>query len=211
MFLWAYVDVAYAQLQTAPSNAHIVSCTGIGNENGGIPCNWCTFVQMIGNIVQYFIYLAVLLTAIMFSYSGFLFLTNNGNNNKVKSALNVFRRTMFGIIGVLAAWLIVNAIMTNVANGLGYEGDWNKIVGCEQADTQVGGEIPGLNSGSPNNFDVPTDELSNVPDVQNADSGDTNNSAVNELRNLFENFQNDPRGQGDVTGDRNGFVTGGGF
>ncbi len=110
--------------------ASIVTCSGIG-EDGAITCNWCSFVQLIGNLIKYAIFLAVTVSSLMFAYAGFLFLTNNGNPQNVTAAWEIFRRTIYGIIGILAAWLIVNAIMTRVA---GNE-EWMNL---ECADVSIG-------------------------------------------------------------------------
>ncbi len=143
MLVLVQIGVAEAQqLQTTPDTGYIVSCTGVGNEDGGIECDWCRFVQMIGNLVQYSIYLAVMLSAIMFAYAGFLFLTNNGNKSNITKAWNIFRRAILGTVAILAAWLIVHAIMTKLATGLGMEGgDWYSISGCESARSQSDNNI----------------------------------------------------------------------
>ncbi|GEM_PF-439076 len=122
-------------LETAPNIPSIVSCSGV-ISSGTLPaCNWCTFVQMIGNIIQYSIYLAVILSSLMFAYAGFLFMTNNGKAANITKAWEIFRRTIYGIIAILAAWLIINAIMTKIA-GPDIGADWNKITDCQdfQAD-----------------------------------------------------------------------------
>lgn len=72
----------------------------------------------------------------MFAYAGFLFLTNNGNPQKVTAAWAIFRRTIYGIIAILAAWLIVNAIMTKVA-GDGIGEDWSKLTDCRDVEDPV--------------------------------------------------------------------------
>jgi hypothetical protein len=109
-------DVSAQTLETARDiPTSIVSCSGVEGADGLPPCNWCSFVQLIGNLIKYAIFLAVTLSSLMFAYAGFLFLTNNGNPTKVIAAWEIFRRTIYGIIGILAAWLIVNAIMTKIA------------------------------------------------------------------------------------------------
>ncbi len=133
----AGVSIVSAQeLQTKPNfDSGIVSCTGVSSADGGVPCNWCTFVQLIGNMVQYSIYLAVMLSALMFAYAGFLFLTNNGKEANITKAWSIFRRSLLGTVAILAAWLIVNAIMTKLATGLGLGDNWNSISGCSEIST----------------------------------------------------------------------------
>jgi hypothetical protein len=132
-----------AQLQTAPTDSgHIVSCTGVTNGDGGVSCDWCEFVKLIGNMVQYSIYLAVILSSLMFAYAGFLFLTNNGNPANITKARSIFVRALLGTIAILAAWLIVNAIMTKLATNLDIpNGNWNDLTGCSKNNTPKRQEV----------------------------------------------------------------------
>lgn len=132
--------IAEAQLETKPDATFLVSCSGVTGAGGGgndLPaCNWCTFVQLIGNMVQYSIYLAVMLSALMFAYAGFLFLTNNGKEANITKAWSIFRRSLLGTVAILAAWLIIHAIMTKLAVGLGLGDNWNSITGCHELTTR---------------------------------------------------------------------------
>lgn len=142
-------QVSAQTLETAPGRAFIVSCAGPVASDNLPSCNWCSLVTMIANVVDYAIYLAVIVSALAFAYAGFLILVNNGNAGKVRSALTIFKRTLFGVIGVLAAWLIVDAIMTRLASGLGLGEDWHRIEGCQDyATPPQGGSQGGIyNSG----------------------------------------------------------------
>ncbi len=175
------VSPVYAQgLQTAPDITHIVSCTGVGGTGGGIECNWCRLVQMIGNIVQYSIYLAVMLSAIMFAYAGFLFLTNNGDRANVTKAWNIFRRAIFGTIAILAAWLIVHAIMTNLATDMGLDGgNWYSISGCDPASPQTKStdiDFDNINNAVPID-NIPGDELEAA--IQDGANSDISPESIN--------------------------------
>jgi len=147
VFVILHTGTATAQeLQTNPGlDTGLVACSGaVGQKNGLPSCNWCTFVQTIGNVVQYSIYLAVILSALVFTYAGFLFLTNNGNPENITKAWSIFRRALLGTIAILAAWLIVNAIMTKLATGLGLGEEWNSLKGCANVtlDTNPYDSIP---------------------------------------------------------------------
>ncbi len=121
VILLSFVGVEQVQAQTTSLktgegiSSSIVSCAGAVPQDGLPACGWCSFVQLIGNLIQYSIFLAVTLSSLMFAYAGFLFLTNNGNPQQVTQAWSIFRRVIYGIVGILAAWLIVNAIMTKIA------------------------------------------------------------------------------------------------
>ena len=137
MVMLMSTGIASAQeLETKPGVGFLVSCSGVtGASVGGEPlpsCSWCSFVQLIGNMIQYSIYLAVILSALMFAYAGFLFLTNNGKEANITKAWSIFRRALLGTVAILAAWLIVNAIMTKLAVGLGLGANWNEITDCPE-------------------------------------------------------------------------------
>jgi len=132
-----------AEFETKPDAKFLVSCSGVVGQNGLPACNWCSFVQLIGNMIQYSIYLAVMLSALMFAYAGFLFLTNNGKEANITKAWSIFRRSLLGTVAILAAWLIVNAIMTKLATGLNLEGNWNSITGCDEVTFASSSNNPG--------------------------------------------------------------------
>ena len=48
----------------------------------------------------------------MFIWAGFLYLTAAGNEGQVKKAHELFWAVFIGIVIALAAWLLVNAVLT---------------------------------------------------------------------------------------------------
>lgn len=75
-------------------------------------CHFEDLVELAQNIVNFLIAAAVFLAVILFTYAGFLYVTAAGDTGKVAKAHSVFRYTITGFIIVLAAWLIVNFIVT---------------------------------------------------------------------------------------------------
>ena len=55
--------------------------------------------------------IAAPLGAIMFAYAGFLYITNGGNESKIKQAHDVFLYVFIGLVVSLAAWLLMNFIL----------------------------------------------------------------------------------------------------
>ena len=100
------------------SKAELVPCKPTVDEEGNM-ANSCTFnslVQLVDNIIDFIITISVSVSAIMFAYAGFLYLS--GNPGKIKQAHGIFKNVAIGLIFILGAWLIVKAILT----GLGAEG-----------------------------------------------------------------------------------------
>ena len=150
--LFIFTGVAQAQTQALETgkgiSSSIVSCSGAVAQDGLPACGWCSFVKLIGNLIQYEIFLAVTLSSLMFAYAGFLFLTNNGNSRQVTRAWAIFRRVIYGIVGILVAWLIVNAIMTKIAGN----DQWMSLE-CVQGDASTGGANSQGQTGGANGFD----------------------------------------------------------
>lgn len=76
-------------------------------------CTFDHFIILAQNVINFLIFkIAAPLAAVMFAYAGFLYLTNRGNESQVKQAHDVFTYVLIGLVLALAAWLIVNLIVT---------------------------------------------------------------------------------------------------
>lgn len=98
----------------------------------GADCDWCKFIQMIQNLINYAIYLGVLACAVMFAYTGFLFMTDQGNSENVSEAKAMFRNVVIGLACVLGGWLLIDTLM-KALTGSQLDGPWNKIQCSVQA------------------------------------------------------------------------------
>jgi hypothetical protein len=145
---------------------------------------------MMSNLVKFAIYFAVIFSAIMFAYAGWLFLSNDGKKDGIKKALNIFKRTLFGTIAVLIAWLLVNAIMTKLAVNLGVS-DWRTMDGCLADSTAV--DTPDTSTPYVNQYDdiIPTDIFS-----QEAEQINTDSPIMPGNDNLFGDNNTDQNGSG---------------
>mgnify|MGYP000025294792 CR=1 FL=1 len=74
-------------------------------------------------IINWIIIIAPMLAALAFSYAGFLYITSGGNESKKTEIHKIVTTTVLGLIVILAAWLIVNAILS----GLNVTGDFNLL------------------------------------------------------------------------------------
>lgn len=100
-------------LVVAPSAAFaagiptIVPCGGTGQPQ----CTVCDLAKLAQNILNAAIYLAVVLSAVLFAWAGFLYLTNVGNAGGVTKAKEVFFNVAIGLSIILAGWLVVDIVM----------------------------------------------------------------------------------------------------
>ena len=85
----------------------IVTCGGTGQA----ACTVCDLAQLAQNILNAGIYLAVILSAVLFAWAGFLYLTNVGNSGGVSKAKEVFGNVAIGLVIILASWLVVDIVM----------------------------------------------------------------------------------------------------
>ncbi|HEY4487034.1 MAG TPA: hypothetical protein VJB70_04895 [Candidatus Paceibacterota bacterium] len=90
----------------------IVPC----GDDGEPSCDFGQLIQLVQNLITFALIIAAPLAAIMFAYAGFLYLTAAGETGKISKAHSVFMTVFWGIVIVLAAWLIVNTIFEAVAN-----------------------------------------------------------------------------------------------
>lgn len=78
----------------------------------GPDCDFNKFILQIQTVINFLIFsIAAPLAAIMFAYAGFLYVTNGGNESKIKEAHEIFWNVFIGLVIALAAWLTVNFIL----------------------------------------------------------------------------------------------------
>lgn len=105
---------AVVSAQTPLSPGYLIVC-GQENEEGEVnKCDFGDLITLIQRVINVIISLAVLITPVLVSYAGFLFITRGDDPQRVTRAKNVFRTTIIGFIIILAAWLIVSAILAGL-------------------------------------------------------------------------------------------------
>jgi hypothetical protein len=109
---------AFAQIPT------IVPCTG---AMGDKPCTFCHIGQLAQNILNGGIYIAVFLSAVLFAWAGWQYITAGGESGKASEAKKIFWNVGIGLVIILAAWLVIDFIMKMLTNEGALFGPWNKI------------------------------------------------------------------------------------
>lgn len=85
------------------------------------PCNFNALMTMVNTVISFILFgMAIPIAAIMFVYAGFELVTSGGSTEKRGIAKKVFTHAVIGIVLAVAAWVIVNTILSI----LGYSGGW---------------------------------------------------------------------------------------
>lgn len=103
--------------------------TPCGNQTGKDAAEDCNFEKLIDlakAVIDFLLFkIAMPLAAISFAWAGWLYMSAMGNESKVSEAHRIFGYVVLGLCLALAAWLIVNAILS----GLGVKDVFNSLKG----------------------------------------------------------------------------------
>lgn len=97
------------------------------NDVGGCK-SVCDLATVAQNVLNTGIYIAVFLSAVLFAWAGFLYLTSVAGS-EISRAKSVFTDVAIGLVIILAGWLVVDTLMKTLVDQSGGFGPWNKI--CE--------------------------------------------------------------------------------
>lgn len=78
----------------------------------GPDCNFSHVIQFVNTIVDWLIRIAIPVSAVLFTYAGFLYLTSGGNASKKTQANKVFQSVLWGFVMAISAWIVVNFVTT---------------------------------------------------------------------------------------------------
>lgn len=102
MFALSLPYILFAQ-QNGGLPERIVPCEGVD-------CTCQDLITLSQNLLNGGIFLAVFISAMLFAYAGWLYVSNEaiGEQQRAKS---IFSNVVIGLIVILSAWLIVNTLM----------------------------------------------------------------------------------------------------
>lgn len=83
-----------------------VQCDGVQ-----VKCDFTAAIRTINAIIQWFLNIAISVAAVTFAIAGGKILFNPGNVTKRQEAIEMFKKTVFGLIIVLSAWLVIRTII----------------------------------------------------------------------------------------------------
>jgi cytochrome bd-type quinol oxidase subunit 2 len=81
------------------------------NTNPGGCSSICDLAQLAQNVLNAAIYLAVVLSAVLFAWAGFLYLTNVANSGQHSRAVETFTNVAIGLTIIVAGWLVIDITM----------------------------------------------------------------------------------------------------
>lgn len=114
-------------LLLAPTLAMAAGLTTVvpcGNS-GQAACTVCDLAKLAQNILNDGIYIAVFMSALLFAWAGFLYLTNVANSGQHSKAVEVFKNVVIGLVIILASWLVVDVVMRTLVGASVLP--WNSI------------------------------------------------------------------------------------
>lgn len=74
-------------------------------------CDFNELIQVINNLGNIAMILTTTVATVMFVYAGFMYITSQGDPNKVKGATTLFRNVVIGFVIILAAYLLVKELL----------------------------------------------------------------------------------------------------
>lgn len=107
----------------AAQAAGLVPCSGPD-------CNYCSFLQLVKNIIDFLLYLIFPVATLMVVVGGFFVLTTGGAPERAKRGRSIITAAIVGLVIALLAWLIIDTIIKVIApNFQGASGlaPWNQL------------------------------------------------------------------------------------
>ena len=94
------------------------------------PLGWGMLMTVINRIIEFLITIGIVFWApLMIAYAGFLYVFNPVSPEGRSKANKVLTGTIYGIVTMLAGWMIVDAIMAVLYNPGTVGGTWASLVG----------------------------------------------------------------------------------
>lgn len=122
-FVFLTLLVFLPQIALGAERSGLVTCTGVD-------CNFCTFIQMVDNIVDWLFMFLVLAAVLILVYAGFKLVVSAGNPSAMSAAKGYISNVIIGFVIVMAGWLIVDTLMKALVGSGSDFGTWNEIKDC---------------------------------------------------------------------------------
>lgn len=106
--------VVFAQ-NNSGSQSLIPDCEGDTSRDPSPDCGYNDFLQLIKNVINRLILLSFPIAAGVFAWAGFKYMTT-GIADKKAEAKSMIVKVFVGFVIILAAWLIVNAVLSALLN-----------------------------------------------------------------------------------------------
>jgi len=79
------------------------------------PCDFKYFMDLINGLIKFMLFvIATPFVALIIMYTGYLFLTAGGSAGQTEKAKKILFNVVIGYVIALAAWLIINTIVSSL-------------------------------------------------------------------------------------------------
>ena len=110
--------------------AGLVPCGAIDAKGNIVnPCNYCYFLQLIKNVIDFLTYLVFPLATAMIIYGGFTMMFDMGSSERHQKGRQIITKAVTGILIALLAWLVIDTIIKVIAPDFTASsiGPWNQL------------------------------------------------------------------------------------
>jgi hypothetical protein len=120
--LIAFLFLAVPQISSAqddpqdPGFRLLPNCGYRDGDGEFINCDFDDVLDLIQRLINWLLFIAIPLAAVIFTYAGFLYLTAQGNPGQISRAHGLFGNVAIGLIIALSAWLIVTLLVSVLVN-----------------------------------------------------------------------------------------------
>jgi hypothetical protein len=110
---------------------NIIPC---GTEANPSPCTICHLYYLVGNVVDFLItFILIPLAGFSLAWAGIKFILSGGNEGEVTRAKEILTNTVWGIIIALAAWLVVNTVVSLLIDPTSFPWPWQEFPTCSSS------------------------------------------------------------------------------
>ncbi len=101
--------------------------------------DWGCILQVLQSVINFAVYLGVILCVVWFAYAGFRLMTSGGSAEARSEGKTRIANAVIGIIVILCSWILIDFVMKTVYNpGTEFQsnvfGPWNNILASNGAD-----------------------------------------------------------------------------
>ena len=129
LFVFTLPNIKTVKAQTPPSNSTgtgnnsspnvdstfgygLVRCDGVVNPkepSRNVTCSLASFINTVNYLIYRAIAFSIPLATVLMVYGGFLYMT--GEQDKIKTAKNIFLNVCIGFIIMVTAWFVVTTVV----------------------------------------------------------------------------------------------------
>jgi hypothetical protein len=110
----------------------------LGSDPGGLvpcgrsgqdPCTACDLYQLAHNVMNYIMFLSVPLAVLSIAIGGvYILLAAGGNSGLMGKGRDIITTALLGLIIILVSWLVINTIISQLANPGVLQLPWNQVI-----------------------------------------------------------------------------------